>query len=161
MVDDEIELRPILGCLEQVPWGLVLPNARPALFVIRRHQSLVNAHGPDARLIDLFVEGVHQLFVVEPERVLRLGRQRVADGVQLPTGWRTFGERLVHLVHPAGLPGGDDRMTQHARAARGGVDHVHRFVICSLGRIHHDGSSKGAPLNTATEVSLLRKICLT
>src|SRR2546426_1979627 len=31
--------------------------------------------------------------------------------------------------------------------------------ICVLGRNSHDLSSKGAPLRSATEVSLLRKIC--
>ena len=75
----------------------------------------------------LLVERVHQFLVIEPEGVFRLGRQRVADGVELPAGWRALGQGLVHFIHPAGLPGRHHRVGQHAGMPRRLVDHVGGF----------------------------------
>jgi hypothetical protein len=92
----------------------------------------VDAHGVDAALDDLLVEGVHELLVVEPPvRALLGGEERIADRVALPAVGLEAGDRVVDLVHPAALLRREDRMAEqaprvgdpvHSRA--GGVDVV-------------------------------------
>ena len=85
VVDDEVELGPVLGRLAHVPDRVVLPDARPGLLVVGGQQALVDADGADAGLGDLLVERVHQLLVVEPPVRLLLGREeRITHRVALP-----------------------------------------------------------------------------
>src|SRR5215471_13082757 len=113
MIDDEIDLRPVLGGLPDVPDRVVLPHSGPRLLVVGGEEALVDADGGDAGLADLLVEWVHQLFVVEPPVGLLLGgEQRIADRVALPRVGLDGGDAAVHLVYPAGPLGRDDRVSE-------------------------------------------------
>ena len=127
MVDDEIKLRPVNRRLNEVTGRLVFPHACPTLFVIPRHQALVDTEIDNTRLRCFFVEGVHQFLIIQPEGVLRLSRQRVTDGVKLPACWRTLGQGAVHFFHPARLSRGHNVVGQHAGVTGRRVDHLGRF----------------------------------
>ena len=75
----------------------------------------------DAGLHRLLVERIHHLLVVEPPWELG-GRQRIADRVGLPGIGLVDLDRLVDLLHPAGLLGRDDGVRQQAARAGEVVD---------------------------------------
>src|SRR5215475_8314615 len=116
MVDDEIELRPILCCFRQVLDSRVFPaTARDRGFIISWHQSFVNADRIDACLRRPFVEWVDKSLVIEPPWVLgRLRVKRVADCVTLPAGGLDLGDAAINLFHPARLLRGKQGMEQQS-----------------------------------------------
>jgi len=78
---------------------------------------------------------------------------------QLPAG--RYRPRPGPLVHPARLPRREHGVPQDPSAARGLVDHLDAVRDRLVRQELHERSSNGAPLSTATDVSLLRKICRT
>ena len=126
MIDHEIHLRPILGCLSDVPNGCIFPDAGERFLVVGRQQSLVDAERVDAGLHRFVVERIHHLLVVEPPRELG-GRQWIADRIGLPGIRLVDLDRLVNLLHPAGLFGRDDTVRQQAPGASEIVDELARL----------------------------------
>src|SRR2546426_9852468 len=70
VVDDEVELRPVLGRAADVPHVGVGQEVRELLLDRGREQPLVDADVDEPRLERLLVERVDDLLVVEPPRVL-------------------------------------------------------------------------------------------
>jgi hypothetical protein len=64
MVDDEVQLRPVLGGLTDIPGRVVLLHILPAFLVICWHQAFVDADRTDARFHRFVIEGIHQLLVI-------------------------------------------------------------------------------------------------
>src|SRR5439155_12990233 len=92
VVDDEIELRPVVRDLRQIAWGSLLGYVRRC-----RRQSLVDADVEEARMLfqllavvaDELVSGISDLLVVEPpllELALGIGVELrgIGDVVALP-----------------------------------------------------------------------------
>ena len=90
MIDDEVELRPVLRRLAHVAHVRVLEQMRKLLLDLGREQTLVDAHVAQRRirlapLHELLVEGIGDLLVIEPPRPLgKMLVRVVADGVALP-----------------------------------------------------------------------------
>src|SRR2546425_5405770 len=81
-------------------------------------RRVVDANGRDAGLHGLFVEGVHELVVVEPPVRAQLGgEQRVADGVTLPAVRLERRDRAVHFLHPPLLLGREYGVAQETPGA--------------------------------------------
>ena len=118
VVDQEIELRPVLRRLADIADIGIGPQMREFLLDRRGEQALVDADVLDAGFRDLLVERVHQLFVVGVPRMLReflVGV--VADRIALPRIRLEALDRLVDLVEPAGPARGEGEMRQHAARA--------------------------------------------
>src|SRR3989442_10722004 len=89
----------------------------------------MDAEGADPCLDRLLVERVYELLVIEAPRVLRLGRQRVADRIELPTVRMQLVDRVIDLVHPARLPRRNEGVGEHSGAvAAYSIDHVSRLA---------------------------------
>jgi len=85
MVDEEIELRPILGRLADIADIGIGPQMRELLFGGGREQTLMDADVLDPRFHRLFIERVHQLLVIGVPGMVRLLLVGVvADRVALP-----------------------------------------------------------------------------
>ena len=90
MVDDEIELRPILGGLADVADVAITQQMRELLFHGWRKQSFVDAHIDDSWMIlaplhETLVEGIHNFLVIETIGMLgEILVGVVAYGVALP-----------------------------------------------------------------------------
>src|SRR5262245_8953318 len=115
VIDHEVELRPVLGGLAQVPDRRVLPHLWPRGLVVGGQQSLVDADRVDARLRRLLVERIDELLVVEPPVRLELGRKEwIADRVALPAVRLERRDGAVDLLHPAVLLRREHGMAEQA-----------------------------------------------
>src|ERR1700674_115027 len=104
MIDDEIELRPVLGGLADIGDVGEASQIGKRLLYPRREQPLVDADVLAAFLHHLLVTLVGDFLVVHPPGItadVLMGV--VADGVAL-AGLRLEREASVELVEPAGLP---------------------------------------------------------
>ena len=146
MIDDEVDLGPVLGGLADVPHRVVLPHVGPRFLVVRREQPLVDAHGGDACLHDLLVEGVHELLIIEPPVGPELGgKERIADGVALPAVGLHDGDATIDLLDPPLALRREDGVAE--KAARSGdlVDGRARGGDLVVGEEVPGGVVKGRP----------------
>src|SRR4029450_287173 len=109
VIDDEVDLRPVLGRLADVAHVRVGPPVRELLLDRRREQALVDAPLVVARLDELLVERIDELVVVHPPRVLaEVLVGVVADRVALERVRLGLLDSRVDLLHPPGVAGRED-----------------------------------------------------
>ena len=150
----KVHLRPILSGLANIIHGRILPDVGEGFLVVRRQQSLVGADRCDARLDRLFIERIHHLLVVQTPREFGR-RKRIANRVGLPR------IRLVDLdialstssIQPGCLGVITVWASRRLDPAKS-LTICRVLAICSLESSHHVGSSNGAPLSSASWVSL-------
>ena len=120
VVNNEIELRPVLCRLADVADVAVADQMGEFAFDRRREKSLVDADVDHAGMVfapfhQPFIERIHDLFVVEA--IGMLGQMLVgvvADGVALPRIGLELFHFLVDLVEPARPARGHDGVREHA-----------------------------------------------
>ena len=121
MVDDKVHFGPVFGGFTNISNRCVFPSAGKSLFVVTWHQTFVDTNGVDTRLERFFIERIHEFFIVQTPCVFRRS-EGVPNGVGLPRHWLEFSNGTVHFIHPIGIFGCDDGVTQHAHAASHLVD---------------------------------------
>ena len=132
MVDDEIQLRPVLGGFADVAHVHKGTQGGELLFDRGREQSLVDADVLDAVLDAHLVGAIGGFLVVHaPGMAGEIFVGVVADGVALD-GVGLEGHGAVEIVEPAGRAGREDGVSEHAAGA-GGLVHFlagcgHHFV---------------------------------
>jgi RNA polymerase sigma factor RpoD-like protein len=162
VVDDEVQLRPVLRRFGDVAHVGVLQQVREAFRHRRREQPLVHAHVDDARPSRALVERVEQLLVVHPPGVLRQVLVGVvADRVALERVGLQLLDRAVDLAPASRAARHEDGVREHARVPAEALTFARASAFISL--VRNQSSRllrRPAPEISATLVSLSRKISL-
>ncbi len=135
VVNDEVELRPVLRGLADVFDVGIAQQIRKRALGMRRKQALVHAHVLDAGLERLLVVRVDDLLVVHApwpfgHRLVGV----VADGVALDGIGLQLSQFLLVCFKCAGLAGREDQMRHRAFAAAGHlIDLLARLQLLLVG----------------------------
>ena len=118
MVDDEIDLRPILGGLADIIHAGEGQKMRELLRHLLREKPLMDTHSIYARLQQPFIERIKQLFIIHPPWV---DGQMLVGIVANRIAFEAIGLELfdgtLHLLHPAWPTGCENGVGQHALGA--------------------------------------------